>query len=87
MFAENTKKLAKEIGPPAYLVTDGAVELIDSADTLEIEGKTPVVLRDMKHYAANVLEQLLGKDERFQQYLSKLRNWPKANEPGCRRRI
>ena len=26
----------------------------------------------MKHYAANVFEQLIGKDERFQAYLSKL---------------
>lgn len=66
------KKLAEQIGPPAYLVTDGAVELIESADALEIEGKTPIVLRDMKHYAANVLEQLIGKDERFTEYQSKL---------------
>jgi hypothetical protein len=66
------KKLAAQIGPPAYLVTDGAVELIESADALETKGETPIVLRDMKHYAANVFEQLIGKDERFQQYLSKL---------------
>ena len=66
------KKLAERIGPPAYLVTDGAVELIESADVLEIAGEKPVVLRDMKHYAANVFEQLIGKDERFQLYLSKL---------------
>jgi len=66
------KKLAERLGPPAYLVTDGAVELIESADALEIEGKTPIVLRDMKHYAANVFEQLIGKDERFKEYLSTL---------------
>jgi len=66
------KKLAERLGPPAYLVTDGAVELIESADALEIEGQSPIVLRDMKHYAANVFEQLIGKDERFGQYLSKL---------------
>lgn len=66
------KQLAEKIGPPAYLVTDGAVELIESADALEIEGSAPIVLRDMKHYAANVFEQLIGNDERFQQYLSKL---------------
>lgn len=65
------KKLAERLGPPAYLVTDGAVELIESADALEIEGKTPIVLRDMKHYAANVFEQLIGKDERFKEYQSK----------------
>jgi hypothetical protein len=66
------KKLAERLGPPAYLVTDGAVELIESADALEIEGQTPIVLRDMKHYAANVFEQLIGNDERFKEYLSKL---------------
>ena len=66
------KQLAERIGPPAYLVTDGAVELIESADALEIAGQTPIVLRDMKHYAANVLEQLIGTDQRFQEYLSKL---------------
>lgn len=66
------KTLAERIGPPKYLLSDGAVELRESADVLQFEGKTPVVLRDMKHYAANVFEQLIGKDERFQEYLSKL---------------
>jgi hypothetical protein len=66
------KTLAERIGPPKYLLSDGAVELRESADVLQFEGKTPVVLRDMKHYAANVFERLIGKDERFQEYLSKL---------------
>jgi len=66
------KTLAKRIGPPKYLLTDGAVELRESADVLEIKGKKPIVLRDMKHYAANVFEHLIGKDERFQEYISKL---------------
>ena len=47
-------KLAKRIGPPKYLLTDGAVELRESADVLEINGENPILLRDMKHYAANV---------------------------------
>ncbi len=64
--------LAKRIGPPKYLLTDGAVELREGADILEINGKKPILLRDMKHYAANVFEKLIGKDERFQEYLSKL---------------
>jgi len=66
------KKLAERIGRPKYVLTDGAVELRESVDVLEIEGEQPVLLRDMKHYAANVFEQLIGKDERFQAYLSKL---------------
>jgi hypothetical protein len=66
------KKLAERIGRPKYLLTDGAVELRESADVLEIAGEKPIALRDLKHYAANVFEQLIGKDERFQEYLSKL---------------
>jgi hypothetical protein len=66
------KILAERIGSPKYLLTDGAVELRESGDVLESQGETPIVLRDMKHYAANVFEQLIGKDERFQEYLSKL---------------
>jgi hypothetical protein len=66
------QQLAERIGPPKDLLTDGAVELRESADVWEIEGKKPIVLRDMKHFAANVFEQLIGKDERFQEYLSKL---------------
>lgn len=66
------RKLAKRIGYPKYLLTDGAVELRESADVLEFKGQKPIVLRDMKHYAANVFEHLIGKDERFQAYLSKL---------------
>jgi len=51
------KTLAERIGPPKYLLTDGALELRESADVLEIKGKKPIVLRDMKHYAANVFEK------------------------------
>ena len=65
-------KLAEQIGPPKYLLTDGAVELRDSADVLENNGKKPILLRDMKHFAANVFEKLVGKDEKFQAFLSKL---------------
>ena len=66
------KTLAERIGMPKFVVTDGAVELRESVDVLENNGKKPVLLRDMKHFAANVFEKLLGKDERFQSYLSKL---------------
>ncbi len=65
-------KLAKRIGTPRYLVTDGAVELRESADVLETPGKKLTILRDMKHYAANTFEKLIGKSERFGQYLSQL---------------
>jgi len=65
-------KLAKRIGSPRYLLTDGAVELRESADVLETPGKKLTVLRDMKHYAANTFEKLIGKSDRFSRYLSQL---------------
>jgi hypothetical protein len=66
------KKLAERIGSPRYLLTDGAVELFESADTLGKPGKEVVHLRDMKHFAANALERHIGKSERFKDYLSRL---------------
>ena len=66
------KKLAERIGTPRYLLTDGAVELFESADVLEKPGKKLTVLRDMKHFAANTFEKLIGKNERFTAYLSEL---------------
>ena len=66
------KTLADRIGMPKYDVMDGASELRESVDVLEKDGKKPILLRDLKHFAANVFEKLIGKDERFQSYLSKL---------------
>jgi hypothetical protein len=65
-------KLAKRIGSPRYLLTDGAVELRESADVLKTPGKKLTMLRDMKHYAANVFEKLIGNGDRFGEYLSQL---------------
>jgi hypothetical protein len=66
------EKLAEQRGAPRYLLTDGAVELFESADVLEKPGKKLTVLRDMKHFAANTFEKLVGKDPRFTNYLSLL---------------
>jgi hypothetical protein len=66
------RRLAERIGPPHCLLTDGAVELRESADVLENQGKKPIVLRDMKHFAANLFEKLIGKSDRFGKYLSQL---------------
>jgi hypothetical protein len=66
------EKLAKRIGPPRFLITDGAVELRESADVLEKQGTKAIVLRDMKHFAANTFEKLIGKSDRFKEYLSQL---------------
>ena len=66
------EKLAERIGAPRYLITDGAVELYESADVLEKPGEKLTVLRDMKHFAANQFEKLIGNDARFAEYLSLL---------------
>lgn len=65
-------KLAKEIGVPAYLLCDGAVELREPAEKLELDGQKTIVLGDLKHRAANVLEKELSRNERFQAFLSEV---------------
>ncbi len=64
--------LVKRMRAPRYLITDGAIELIESADTLKNKGKKTILLRDMRHFAANVLENLIGRNERFTSCLSEL---------------
>lgn len=64
--------LASKIGIPKMLLTDGAVELRESAQVLEKDGKKPILLRDMKHFAANALERMIGNTESFKKYISLL---------------
>lgn len=62
-------KLARQIGAPAYLVSDGATELRDPAQKLEKDGQKTIVLGDLKHHAANVLEKELNRNGRFESFL------------------
>jgi hypothetical protein len=48
------------------------VELRESADVLEKPGQKLTLLRDMKHVAANIFGKLIGKSDRFAEFLSKL---------------
>lgn len=64
--------LATKRGKPRGLITDGASELRDSADVLQKPGEKLLLIRDMKHKAANIFEQLIGKDDRFAEYQSRL---------------
>ncbi len=66
------EKLTARTGAPRFLLTDGATELFESADTLENSGRKTIVLRDMKHFGANIFDRLLGNTERFQKYSSLL---------------
>ncbi len=56
---------AERHGVPRDIVCDGASELGDPAQTLENEGETPNVIRDLKHHAANLLEKIVGKSKRY----------------------
>lgn len=69
---EEYRKLAAKIGPPRMLVTDGAVELRESADISEKAKKKPLLFRDMKHHAANLLERILQQVDRFSQFTAQL---------------
>lgn len=62
------KATAERQGVPRDVVCDGASELRDPVQNLEKEGKTPNVIGDMKHRAANLLEKILGKNERFLEF-------------------
>ncbi len=65
-------KLAKQIGAPVYLLCDGASELRDPAQKLEKGGKKTIVLGDLKHHAANVLEKEIGRSKRFQSFIGEV---------------
>ena len=65
-------KLAQRIGAPRFLLTDGAVELRESAEVLEKPGRKLTLLRDLKHVAANIFENQIGKSDRFAEFVSRL---------------
>ena len=60
--AREYEQIAERFGRPDNVVTDGAVELRESVQVLEHEGKTPRIFRDPKHFLANKLEALLKSD-------------------------
>jgi hypothetical protein len=81
--AKQYRVLSEEVGIPKMLLTDGAVELRESAQVLEKDGEKPVLLRDMKHFAANALERMIGKSEAFQAVMTKVgqtRGWVQQTE-------
>ena len=66
------EQLAQRCGAPLLLLVDGAVELLEGAETLKKSRKNMIILGDFKHYAANVLKKIVGKDERFCQFSTQL---------------
>ena len=83
---EEYQKLAKRVGTPRYVITDGAKELWETVDVLQKPGKEVLALRDFKHFAANVFEKLIGKSERFvsfRQQWGQTRSAVQQTELGC----
>ncbi len=68
------EELADRHGTPRAVLVDGAPELCDGAKCLKNRRHDTIVLRDFKHYAANVLKSLLGNDERFGEVGGKMGN-------------
>jgi hypothetical protein len=61
-------KLAEQWGAPRAVLVDGAVELREGANCLKTRRSDTIVLRDFKHYAANVFKSLIGNDPQFKEF-------------------
>lgn len=70
--AQSYLKLAAAMGPPAMVISDGAVELQESAEQLKTLNKSLIVLRDIKHRAANILETTVGDNEHYRKFSTKV---------------
>jgi hypothetical protein len=60
--------LAARHGAPRAVLSDGATELRDAAETLKTSRPDAIVLGDFKHRAANVLQSIVGGDPRFAEF-------------------
>ena len=66
------QRLAKRIGAPLAVVVDGAVELREGAEVLRKYRDDMVILGDFKHFAANVLKNLVGGSQPFARFTSQV---------------
>lgn len=64
--------LAERYGAPRAVLVDGAAELREGAKALQNQREDTIVLRDFKHYAANVVKSLIGNNERFKEVGGKI---------------
>lgn len=65
-------ELAERHGSPRGVVTDGAVELRESAECLKTRRSDTITLPDFKHKAAKLLEKELARDPRFAEFNTQL---------------
>lgn len=66
------QKLVDQDGVPRATLTDGAVQLQEPAQDLKKQREDSIVLRELPHYAANVIKQVIGGDEKFKKVYGKL---------------
>jgi len=65
-------ELAKIHGVPRQILSDGAVELRESAVVLKTQRTDCITLQDFKHKAANFLETALGQSPRFTDFTAEV---------------
>lgn len=66
------EELAQKHGVPRAILTDGAVELRESAAALKNQRADCLMVQDFKHKAANFLEGALRKDQRFAEFTAEV---------------
>jgi hypothetical protein len=64
--------LAERYGAPRALLSDGAAELREAAKTLQDKRSDTIVIQDFKHKAANLLKSIVGRNKRFDEFLSQV---------------
>ncbi len=66
------RELADVVGCPRFVLCDGAVELRETVDVLGDDDHQVIVLRDLKHFAANRFESMIGRSERFRAFAAEM---------------
>jgi hypothetical protein len=66
------QETAERYGVPRAIESDGAVELREPTASVGKRGKTPLTIRDPKHFLANRLEALLTRDPQYQAFVKQL---------------
>ena len=75
-MARAYERLAERSGAPLAVLADGALELREGAEVLRKHRENMLILGDFKHYAANVLKDIVGRASSFSRFTS---------EAGCTR--
>lgn len=65
-------ELRKRYGTPRAVLTDGAAELREGAESLKKQRSDVITLQDFKHKAANLFKALISKDARFIEFNAQL---------------